>query len=85
MRALIAVPLFALAACQVSKDDANDSVTAQYNEEVAENAVEDLGNTAAAVANEVEDAAQDVGNRIENVDGDVDVETGGNKAEANAN
>jgi len=78
MRVLIALPLLALAACQVTKDDANDSVTAEYNGEVAENAVEDLGNTAGAVANEVQETASEVGNRVENVDIDVEVDT--NKA-----
>jgi hypothetical protein len=75
MRALILLPLFALTACQVTKDDANDSVTAQYNEDVAENAVEDLGNTAEAVANDVESTAEKVGNRLENMDVDIDVDT----------
>jgi len=78
MRVLIALPLLALAACQMTKDDANDSVTAEYNGEVAENAVEDLGNTAEAVANEVQETASEVGNRVENVD--IDVEVDSNKA-----
>jgi (p)ppGpp synthase/HD superfamily hydrolase len=78
MRALIFVPLLAMAGCQVTKDDANDSVTAQYNEEVAENIVEELGNTAEAVANDVEETADKLGNRLENVDVDVDIDT--NKA-----
>ena len=33
----IALPLLALAACQVTKDDANDSITVEYNQDVAEN------------------------------------------------
>ncbi len=75
MRLLLALPLLALAACQVTKDDQNDSVTATYNEEVAENVAEDVGNFAEDVANDVENTAEKVGNRAENVDIDVDTNT----------
>lgn len=75
MRILIALPLLALAACQVSKDDQNDTITATYNEDVAENVAEDVGNFAEDVANDIEDTAEDVGNRAENVDIDVDTNT----------
>ena len=75
MRLLIALPLLALAACQVSKDDQNDTITATYNEDVAENVAEDVGNFAEDVANDIEDTAEDVGNRAENVDIDVDTNT----------
>ena len=80
MRALIALPLLALAACQVTKDDANDSVTVEYNQDVAENGLEDAGNLAenvgGAIANDVDEAAD----KVENTDIDVDVDTDGNKA-----
>ena len=80
MRALLAVPLLAMAACQVTKDDANDSVTVEYNQDVAENGFEDAANLAEnvgeAIANDVDDAAK----KVENTDIDVDVDTGGNKA-----
>lgn len=85
MRALLALPLLALAACQVTEDDANDTISMTYNEDVAENAVSDAANLAEDVANDVEGAAEKVGNAAENVDVDVDVETDGTKAEANAN
>jgi len=85
MRALMALPLLALAACQVTKDDANDTVSMTYNEDVAENAASDVGNFAEGVANEVGNTATKVGDKIENTDVDVDVKTDGNKAEANAN
>lgn len=75
MRALLALPLLALAACQVSKDDQNDTITATYNEEVAENAAADVGNFAADVANDVENTAEKVGDKAENVDVDVDLNT----------
>jgi hypothetical protein len=85
MRILIALPMLALAACQVSKDDANDTISMTYNEEVAENAAADAGNFAEAVANDVQEGAAKVTDKIENTDVDVDVKTDGNKAEANAN
>ena len=66
MRILIALPLLALAACQVTTDDKNDSVTASFNEDVAENAASDIGNFAEDVANDVGNTAEDVGNRAEN-------------------
>jgi hypothetical protein len=75
MRALLAIPLFALAACQVTKDEQNDTVTATYNEEVAENAVEDVGNFAEDVGNDVENTAEKVENRVDKIDVDVDTNT----------
>jgi hypothetical protein len=78
MRIFVALPLLALAACQVTKDDANGSVTVEYNQDVAENGIEDAanmaGNVAATVANDVEQAAD----KVENTDIDVDVNTNAN-------
>ncbi|HET9336136.1 MAG TPA: hypothetical protein VFO12_06985 [Sphingomicrobium sp.] len=73
--AYIALPLLLLAGCQVSKDDQNDTITATYNEEVAENAAADVGNFAEDVANDVENTAEKVGERVENVDVEVDTNT----------
>ena len=75
MRIFIALPLLALAACQVSKDDQNDTITATYNEEVAENVAADVGNFAEDVVNDVENTAEKVENRAEKVDVDVDTNT----------
>jgi hypothetical protein len=89
MRIFMALPLLALAACQVTKDDANDSMTVEYNQDVAENGLEDVGNTAGAiadtVANDVQQAADKVENKADKVDVDVDVKTDGTTADANAN
>jgi hypothetical protein len=78
MRALLALPLLAMAACQVTKDDANDSVTVEYNQDVAENGLEDAGNLAEnvgeAIANDVGEAAD----KVENTDVDVEVDTNAN-------
>ena len=75
MRALIALPLLAMAACQVTKDDANDSVTVEYNQDVAENGLEDAGNVAEnvgeAIANDVDEAAD----KAQNVEVEVDTNT----------
>jgi len=75
MRILMALPLLALAACQVTKDDQNDTITATYNEDVAENAASDVGNFAGVVANDVANTAEDIGNKAQNVDVDLDVDT----------
>ena len=85
MRVLIALPLLALAACQVSKDDQNDTITATYNEDVAENAAADVGNFAENVANDVENTAEKIGDKVENTDIDVDVNRNDSGAAANAN
>ena len=73
MRILMALPLLALAACQVSKDEQNDTVSATFNEDVAQNAASDVGNFAADVANDVTNTAEDIGDKAENVDVDVDM------------
>ena len=75
MRILTALPLLALAACQVTKDDANDSMTVEYNQDVAEEGLEDAGNLAEnvgeAIANDVDQAAD----KVENVEVEVDTNT----------
>lgn len=73
MRILVTLPLLALAACQVSKDEQNETITASYNEDVAENAASDVGNFAADVANDVTNTAEDIGDKAQNVDVDVDM------------
>jgi hypothetical protein len=68
MRILFAIPLVLVAGCNVSNDANNDQVMIQYNEETAQNALEDAGNTAenigAAIGNEADRAA----NKIDNSD-----------------
>ena len=89
MRILLTLPLLALAACQVTKDDANDSVTMEYNQDVAENGLEDVGNlaenVAATVSNDVQQAADKVENKAENTDIKVDVDAKDEQANANSN
>ena len=79
MRGLIfALPLLSLAACNVTKDDANDSVTVQYDQNTAENAAADVGNFAenggAAISNDVDRTAD----KVRNTDVDVDVNANAN-------
>lgn len=71
MRLVIATAAaLALGACQVSKDDANDSVSVTYNEDIAEDAVADIGNTAENVAEDIGNDIEREGDKIENrVDG----------------
>ena len=64
-----------LSACQVSKDDANDTVSVTYNEDVAANAAADVANTAENVAADVSNEVDRAGERIDNTDVDVDVDT----------
>jgi hypothetical protein len=75
MRLLIAAPLLLLGACQVSKDD--NSTTVSFNQDVAENAAEDIGNTAenigGMIANDVDTTADKVKNEVGDVDVDVNV------------
>ena len=86
---LLAAPLVALAACNVTTDDKNDQVTVQYNQDLAENAVADTANKAQEIAgeigNDVKETSEKVQQKADNVDVDVDVKTDGEKANANAN
>jgi hypothetical protein len=81
IRILLALPILLLGACQVSKDDANDSVTVQYNQDVAENAAADVGNAAenigGMIANDVEKTADKIQNTDVDVDVDANVQTNG--------
>jgi hypothetical protein len=73
MRIMLALPLLALAACQVTKDDKNDQVTVQYNEDVAENAAADIANGAKEAGEAIANSAENAGEAVKNVDVDVDL------------
>lgn len=85
MRLILALPLLALAACQVTEDDQNDQLTVQYNQEVAENAVADIANGAQEAGEAVANGARDAGNAVQNVDVDVDLNTADGNKTANSN
>ncbi len=83
MRGWIALPLLALAACQVTKDDANDSVSVEYNQDVAENGFAAATNTAGNIA---EDIANDVQQSADKVENTADaMQEDATPAESNAN
>ena len=75
MRALFALPLLAMTACQVTKDDANDSVTVEYNQDVAENGLEDAGNVAGDVGGMIANDVSEAADKVENVEVSVDTNT----------
>ena len=86
MRIVIALPLLLLAACQVTEDDANDSMTIQYNQDLAENVAADVAVGAQQAGEAIANAGEDVANgaeaavdRAENVDVDVDTNTADNR------
>ena len=64
MRILLLTPLLLVGACNVSTD--NNAVTVQYDQNTAENAAADVGNTAqdmgTAIGNEVDETAAKVNN-----------------------
>ena len=64
-----------MAACQVTKDDANDSVTVEYNQDVAENGLEDAGNLAENVGEAISNDVGQAADKVENVEVEVDTNT----------
>jgi hypothetical protein len=66
MRTLVLTPLLLLGACNVSTDSGNNSMTVQYDQNLAENTAADIGNTAenmgAAIGNEVDETAAKINN-----------------------
>ena len=75
MRILLTLPLLLLGACNVAVDDANDSVSVEYNQDTAENAVSDAGNLAENVGGAIVNDVEKTANKVQNTDVDVDVNT----------
>lgn len=74
MRIALALPLvLMLGACQVSKDNANNTVSVTYNSDVAENAAADVGNAAENIAADIGNDVQATGEKVQNKVGDADV------------
>ena len=71
---ILAVPLLALGACNVTKDDANDSMTVQYDQNTAENAAADVGNFAENVGAVISNDVDRTADKVQNTDVDVDVD-----------
>ncbi len=74
MRILFALPLLLVTACSAGHDDANDQVSVQYNEEQAEQTLEQVGDTAENIGAGVANVAGQTGRAIQNEVGDVDVD-----------
>ena len=85
MRIILALPLMALAACQVTTDDKNDQMTVQYNQDVAENAAADIANGAQEAGQAIANGAQEAVDTAKNVDVDVDTNTADNNKTTNSN
>jgi hypothetical protein len=85
MHRLILLPLFALAACQVTEDDQNDQFTVQYNQDVAENAAADIANGAEEAGEAIVNGADQAVDAARNVDIDVDTNTADNNRTTNTN
>ena len=75
MRILLAIPLLLAGACNVERDQANDTTAITINEDQVENTAADVGNTVGNIADDVGNEAKDLGNRIQNTDVDVNVDT----------
>ena len=80
MRTLIVLPLLALAlaGCKVTKDEANDSITAEFNGEIAENSLADAANVTENIAADIGNDIEQTADKVENTDVEVDVDA--NKA-----
>jgi len=74
MRIAFALPLLALAACNVENDTANDSLKIEYNQQRIEDAASDFGNAASDAASAVGNVAGETGRAISNEVGDIDVD-----------
>jgi len=72
MRILLAIPLLALCACNVSKD--GNAVTVQYDQNTAENTAADIGNTAQNIGSDIGNDVQKTGDKIENKVGNSDLD-----------
>ena len=78
MRILFALPLLLLGACEVTTDDTNDSVSIEYDQNTAEEAVADIANGAEQAGEAIANGAEDAVDTAQNVDVDVDTNTADN-------
>ena len=74
MRLTLALPLLALAACNVDNDSANDQMTVEYNQQRIEDAAAATARTARDVGSAAGNVAVSTGRAIGNVVGDIDVD-----------
>ena len=74
MRITIALPILALAACNVDNDAKNDQISVEYNEQRIEDAASDAARAAKEVATGVGNVAVSTGRAVKNEVGDIDVD-----------
>ena len=74
MRMMLALPLLALAACNVDNDSGNDQMTLQYNEQRIKDAASRAADTAQEVGASVGNVAVSTGRAVSNEVGDIDVD-----------
>ena len=74
MRIILALPLLALAGCDVDNDSANDQVRVGYNEQRIEDAAAATANTAREVGSSVGNVAVSTGQAVKNEIGSIDVD-----------
>ncbi|HET9638188.1 MAG TPA: hypothetical protein VFP12_03190 [Allosphingosinicella sp.] len=74
MRLIFALPLLALAGCDVASDSANDQVRIGFNEQRVEDAAAATARAAEEVGASVGNVAVDTGRAIEKEVGDIDVD-----------
>jgi hypothetical protein len=74
MRLIFALPLLALAGCNVDNDSTNDSVRLEYNEQRIRDAAAATARTAREVGSGVGNVAASTGRAVRNEVGDVDVD-----------
>lgn len=74
MRIILALPLLALAACDVANDSANDQMTLQYNQQRIEDAAAATARAAEEVGTGIGNVAASAGQAARNEIGDIDVD-----------
>ena len=74
MRIIAALPILALAACNVDNDSANDKVTLEYDEQRIKNTARATARTAREVGSAAGNVAATTGRAIKKEVGDVDVD-----------
>ena len=74
MRILLTIPvLLAASACDVTKD--GNAVTVQYDQNTAENVVEDVSSTAQNVGGAIANDVSETADKVQNTDVDIDTNT----------
>ena len=76
MRILLAIPALALvSACNVNKDEANNTISLTVNQEEAGNDLQNASDSIQNIAQDVGNEADNLGDKVKNTDVDVNVNT----------